>query len=344
MKIMVTGATGYVGAYSVKALLDAGHKVRLLVRDPAKAAAMLGALGIGKVDCVSGDMTDEESVLKAMQGCQAVLHCSAVVSTDRRRADEMMQANPRGAELVVGHAARMGLDPIVYVSSVAAVLTPGASMLTADMPIGPLESGYAKSKATAESYVRNLQDKGAPVVITYPGSVTGPAAGDVRGEAAGGIASNLKMGSLPTHDAAWSLIDVRDLAAIHAALMVKDQGPRRFMCGGHYLKMEQLAALYQELTGREIKVQNMSGAMLRGLGMAADAISRIVPFESVFTHEAMVCYTQSPPTDDSAVRKELGVRYRKASQTLREAIVALHAAGQITDEQAGKLAKARRRR
>jgi hypothetical protein len=58
----------------------------------------------------------------------------------------------------------------------------------------------------------------------------------------------------------------------------------------------------------------------------------------------MVCYTQSPPTDDSAVRKELGVSYRKASQTLREAIVALHAAGQISDEQAGKLAKARRRR
>lgn len=180
MKIMVTGSTGYVGAYSVKALLDAGHKVRLLVRDPAKAAATLAVLGIGKVDCVAGDMTDEASVLKALKGCQAVLHCAAVVSTDRKRADEMMQANPRGAELVVGHAARLGLDPIVYVSSVAAVLTPGASMLTADMPIGPLESGYAKSKATAESYVRNLQDKGAPVVITYPGSVTGPAAGDVR--------------------------------------------------------------------------------------------------------------------------------------------------------------------
>ncbi len=344
MKVMVTGSTGYVGAYSVKALLDVGHKVRLLVRDPAKAAATLGALGLGKLECVAGDMTDEAAVLKALKGCQAVLHCAAVVSTDRKRADEMMQANPRGAELVVGHAARLGLDPIVYVSSVAAVLTPGATLLTADMPIGPLESGYAKSKAAAEAYVRGLQDKGAPVVITYPGSVTGPAAGDLRGEAAGGIAANLKAGSLPTHDAAWSLIDVRDLGAIHAALMVKGQGPRRFMCGGHYLKMEQLAALYQELTGREFKLMNMSGALLRGLGMAADAISRIVPFDSVFTHEAMVCYTQSPPTDDSAVRKELGVRYRKVSQTLREAILALHAAGQITDEQAGKLARARRLR
>lgn len=344
MKVMVTGGTGYVGAYSVKALLEAGHKVRLLVRDPAKAAATLGALGIDKVDFVTGDMTDEESVLKALKGCQAVLHCAAVVSTDRRRADEMMQANPRGAELVIGHAARLGLDPIVYVSSVAAVLTPGATLLTADMPVGTLESAYARSKAAAETYVRGLQERGAPVVITYPGSVVGPAAGSVLGEPAGGIAANLKTGSIATHDAAWSLIDVRDLGAIHAALMVKGQGPRRFMCGGHYLKMEQLAAVFQELTGREFKIMNMPGALLRGLGMAADAIGRIVPFDTVFTHEAMVCYTQSPPTDDSAVHDELGVRYRKISQTLREAIRALHAAGRISDEQAGKLARPARRR
>ena len=98
MRVMVTGATGYVGAHSVKALLDAGHRVRLLVRDPDKAQAVLGALGVkGRLDCVSGDMTDEDAVLKALRGCQAVLHCAAVVSTDARRADEMLRANPRGA-------------------------------------------------------------------------------------------------------------------------------------------------------------------------------------------------------------------------------------------------------
>ena len=46
MRVMVTGATGYVSAHSVKALLDAGHRVRLLVRDPDKAQAVLGAPGV----------------------------------------------------------------------------------------------------------------------------------------------------------------------------------------------------------------------------------------------------------------------------------------------------------
>jgi nucleoside-diphosphate-sugar epimerase len=345
MRVMVTGATGYVGAFSVKALLKAGHKVRLLVRDPAKAKAVLGALGItGKLDCVSGDMTDEAAVITALRGCKAVLHCAAVVTTDRRREAEMLHANPRGAELVVGHAARLGLDPIVYVSSVAALIDPGLDRLTTELPLGTLQSAYARSKAAAEDFVRKWQDQGVPIVITYPGSVTGPAAGTVLGEATQGIASNIKLGSLPSHDAAWSLIDARDLGAIHAALMVKGLGPRRFMCGGHYVRMEDLATQLQRLTGRAFKVLPLPGALLRGLGRAADAIARVVPFDSVFTEEAMICFTQQPPTDDRATLRALGIRYRPVAQTLREAILAARGAGLLDDEQIGKLASSRSRR
>lgn len=345
MRVMVTGATGYVGAFSVKALLDAGHRVRLLVRDPAKAKAVLGALGIsGKLDCVTGDMTDEAAVLAALKGCKAVLHCAGVVTTDRRREAEMLHANPRSTELIIGHAARQGLDPIIYVSSVAALLDPGLRELTSNLPLGTLQSGYARSKAIAEAYVRKWQDQGAPIAITYPGSVTGPAAGSVLGEATQGIAANIKAGVLLSQDAAWSLIDTRDLGAIHAALMVKNQGPRRFMCGGHYVRMEEMATLFQRLIGREFKVLPLSGAALRKLGRAADAIARVVPFDSVLTEEAMICFTQHPPTDDRATLRALGVRYRPVVQTLRAAILAAHDNGLLDTELIGKLAPTRGRR
>ena len=339
MRVMVTGGTGYVGAWSVKALVDAGHKVRLLVRDPAKAHATLAALGLPRVPCVVGDMTDEVAVLKALKGCDAVLHCAAVVSTDARRADEMMAANPRGAELVIGHAARLGLDPIVHVSSVAALLRPGMTELKPEMPLGTLDSGYARSKAAAERYVRDLQDKGAPVVITYPGSVTGPAAGRVISEATEGLGKTVAMGSLISPDAAWSFIDGRDLGAVHAALMVPGLGPRRYMCGGTYLEPAALSRVLERITGRAFKVMPMPGALLRGIGWAADVVGRVVPFESVLSHEAMVCFTQMPRSDDSRVRRELGVRYRKVDVTLREALIAARDAGLLTPEQAGKLAK-----
>jgi dihydroflavonol-4-reductase len=343
MRVLVTGGTGYVGAHSVKALVHAGHSVRLLVRDAAKAQAVLGALGIERLDCVSGDMTDEASVLKALKGCHAVLHCAAVVSTDRRRATEMLRANPRGAELVLGHAVRLGLDPVVHVSSVAALLTPGKTLLHAGMPPGTLSSGYARSKSAAERFARGLQEQGAPVVITYPGSVTGPAAGSVLGEATAGLAANIKIGSLPSHDAAWSFLDARDLGAIHAALMQPGHGPRRYMCGGHYLRMPQLALVLQQLTGREFKVLPMSGATLRVLGRVVDSLTSVLPFETVFTHEAMVCFTQMPPTDDSAIRRELNIRLRPVTRTLREALRAARHAGLLTDRQLGTLASGRQR-
>ncbi len=339
MRVLVTGATGYVGAHSVKALTDAGHRVRLLVRDPAKARAVLTPLGVGRLDCARGDMTDEASVVAAMKGCDAVLHCAAVVSTNPRRADEMLQANPQGAALVIGHAVRQGLDPIVHVSSIAALLTPGATELRADMPLGTLDSGYARSKAAAERCAREWQDKGAPVVITYPGSVAGPPAGPVTGEAVSGVVANLKLGALASPDAAWTVIDARDLGALHAALMVPGLGPRRFMCGGHYVRMDEFAAELRRLTGREFPVLPLPGALLRGLGWAADAIGRVVPVEGSMSHEAMVCYTQIPPTDDSAVARQLGVRWRPFAETLRAAMQSAHDAGLVTEAQLGKFAR-----
>ena len=86
------------------------------------------------------------------------------------------------------------------------------------MPLGTLGSSYARSKAAAETTsIAQAPDAGAPVVITYPGSVTGPAVGSVIGDrATRGIAANLKVGRLPTPDAARSIIDARDLGAIHA--------------------------------------------------------------------------------------------------------------------------------
>ncbi len=344
MHVLVTGGTGYVGAWSTRSLIEAGHRVRLLVRDPDRAHATLGAIGLPRVPCVVGDMTDEAAVLKALKGCDAVLHCAAVVSTDARRAGEMLAANPRGAELVVGHAVRLGLDPVVHVSSVAALLQPGARSLHAGMPLGTLQSGYARSKAAAEQVVRALQDRGAPVVITYPGSVTGPAAGSVVSEATEGLAQLVALGSLPSPDASWSLIDARDLGALHAALMKPGLGPRRFMCGGHHLEQAALAQALARITGRGFKVLPLPGALLRGLGWAADAVGRVLPMESVLSHEAMVCFTQMPPTDDRAVRRELGVRYRRVDVTLREALRSARDAGLLTDAQIGRLAQRTGRR
>ena len=340
MRVMVTGGTGFVGAHSVKALLDAGHDVKLLVRSRDKAKEVLGALGIRRLPpLVIGDMTDEAAVLEALDGCNAALHCAAFVSTQAKDAERMRRDNPAGTRIVVGNAVRLKLDPVVYVSSIAALMKPGLPVLHPDLPVADSTTAYSQSKAEAERYVRSLQDQEAPVVITYPGSVIGPAAGSVRGEAASGIASQLRTNSLPTSEAAWHLIDARDVGTLHAAVMQPGRGPKRYMCGGNYLDMEALAALYVTLLDKPFEVKKMPGWALRAMGWVVDKAPKLKPAEAELSYESMVFFTQSPPSDDSRVADELGLHWRPAEESLREAIVALVKAGELEPAQVGRLAK-----
>ncbi|WP_200948410.1 NAD(P)H-binding protein [Kitasatospora sp. Root107] len=97
----MTGGTGFVGAHSVAAVLRAGCRVRLLVRDPAAVGRSLVPLGVdpGRLELVVGDVTDEGAVAKAVNGAEVVLHAASVYSFDSRRRSEMRRTNVRGTEL-----------------------------------------------------------------------------------------------------------------------------------------------------------------------------------------------------------------------------------------------------
>jgi nucleoside-diphosphate-sugar epimerase len=87
LRVLVTGGTGFIGAWSAKAIVDAGHDVRLLVRDPGRIESTVGALVVGAPEIVTGDITDESSVAAGLGGCDAVVHCAALVrrAAGRRR-------------------------------------------------------------------------------------------------------------------------------------------------------------------------------------------------------------------------------------------------------------------
>lgn len=122
VRVLVTGGTGFVGSHSVAALLGAGHEVRLLVRDSARVERALGPLNVSVSDVVVGDMTDPEAVTKAVQGRDAVVHAAALFTFDPRRIANIGATNVRGTEVVLEAARKAGCDPVVHVSSFAALL------------------------------------------------------------------------------------------------------------------------------------------------------------------------------------------------------------------------------
>ena len=165
----------------------------------------------------------------------------------------------------------------------------------------------------------------------------GPAAGQAAGEVSAAVATHLQMGWLPLPKAGWSLVDVRDLAAVHLAALEPGRGPRRYMCGGTYMTMAELGVIYRDLTGRRMPALPSSGAALRGLGRTVDALGRYVSFDTIFTGEAMDMFTGWVPTDDRRTHEELGVAWRDPTETIEACIRALVDSGRVTAAQAGRL-------
>jgi nucleoside-diphosphate-sugar epimerase len=329
MRVLLTGGTGFVGAWTAKAVVEAGHQVRFLVRDPARLATSAAQIGVDTGDYAVGDIADADSTAAAMDGCNAVIHSAAMVSTDPRQADNMLRTNLDGARNVLGVAVDRGLDPIVHVSSFTALFNPDCRVLHADLPVVGGTDGYGKSKAEVEKYARGLQDAGAPVSVTYPGMVLGPPAGNQFGEAAEGVEAAVKMRGVPGRGAAWVVVDVRDLAALHAALLEPGKGPRRYMAGGKRVAIADLASMIGKAADRSLRVYPMPDVLLRNIGRAVDVVGPYLPFDTPVTGAAMQYYTQMPSSDDSPSEIQLGITYRDPQETLADTVSGLRQVGRL---------------
>ena len=323
MRVLVTGGTGFVGGWTAKVIAEAGHSIRFLVRNPTRLETSVAKLGVDVSDFAVGDITDRVSVRKALQGCNAVVHSAALVATDPRQTSEMLTTNMQGAQNVLGQAVELGLDPIVHVSSFTALFHPNLQTMTADLPVVGGTDGYGTSKAQVDIYARGLQDAGAPVNITYPGMVLGPPVGDQFGEANAGVKAALQMHTIPGRSGAWLIVDVRDLAALHVALLEPGRGPRRYTAGGHRVPASELANLLGQLADTPMVAVPIPDTALRVAGAVLDRAGRFLPFDTPFTAAGMQYYTQMPASDDSPSERELGITYRDPQETVADTIEAL---------------------
>jgi nucleoside-diphosphate-sugar epimerase len=228
---------------------------------------------------------------------------------------------------------------VVHVSSIAAVFTPQARVLHVDLPPAlDATNVYTRSKALAEDVVRRQQDAGAPVTIVYPGGISGPAAGDAFGEVSAGFESMLRSGMVALRDGGVNVIDVRDVADILVATVHPGAGPRRFMAGGQLVTLPEIGHILRRLTGRRMPVMPAPGVVFRTLGRGLDVVRKVVPFDTVFTGEAMDALTLVRPTDDRAVHDELGIAYRDPVDTIEAMVRSLYAAGRVSARQVGSVA------
>ncbi len=323
MHVCITGGTGFVGSHSVAAILRAGHTVRLMVRNPAKVATTFAPLAIDpdtdpRVEIVTGDLTDDDAIRRALEGCDAVLHAASVYSLDPADADEMSRVNLAGQRSVLLHAEALGLDPIIHVSSVVALLRgDGVQELSDRSPVGTSTYPYSGSKAAQEALAREFQDRGVPVVITNPGGVYGPD-DPYTGESTLLFQQILAGRLTAAPSGAVAVVDVRDLAEVHAAALEPGLGPRRFMCGGAGVSFRDMVATVSGFAGVHRPTVQVPGSILRQVGAFSELLAERFERRMLVSSEAAWLSSLVMRPDNASTTARLGVNFRPAVDTLRD--------------------------
>jgi len=337
-RILVTGATGLVGAHVVAALCadPARFRVRLLLRSPQKLPRALLPLGVDQdaLEIVHGDITDAASVARAIAGCDAVVHAAGMYSADVTEYALMQQTNVDGTAVVLDGACSAGCDPVLHVSSYLALFPPRGSVQRAEDPVTQPRSAYARTKAEAERIARAHQHNGAPVVTIYPGAIHGPL-DPTFGASPAYLADAIRKREMLVNAGGRGYADVRDLAALIVRALEPGLGPRRLMFGGNYVSDEQVHAWLCELVQQPIKARRIPGWLLRGMGRIGDLLRVITGREPQLTYEAACVVTRSVPCDDSAALALLGREPIDARRSLHDLLLWMHQAGHLNASEAG---------
>lgn len=191
--ILITGATGFLGAELVFQLLQTEEKVRCIKRKDSVVPEKLLAFS-HKIEWFNADILDLSDLEDAFEGIHKVYHCAALISFDETLKAKMLKVNAEGTSNVVNLCVQFGIEKLVYASSVAALGNAKANGLIDETCFWEgfeVKNAYAVSKYRAEMEVWRSMNEGLNAVIVNPSVIIGADAGT---EGSGAIFESIKNG------------------------------------------------------------------------------------------------------------------------------------------------------
>lgn len=249
MTTLVTGASGFIGSAIVRRLLQAGHQVRVLLREHSPRDNIDDL----PVEIVIGDLTDIASLKHAVSGCCSLFHAAADYRLWARNPDDMYKVNVDGTRNIMLMAAAAGVSRIVYTSSVA-TLGHTADGAPADestpSSLDDMIGHYKRSKFMAEHIVRKLvAEQQLPAVIVNPAGPVGPR--DIKPTPTGQMVLDTMRGRMPGYiDTGLNIVHVDDVAEGHLLAFDKGISGERYILGGDNLPLKEILTRIAVLSGR----------------------------------------------------------------------------------------------
>ncbi len=247
MKIFLTGATGFVGHHVAATLAARGAGLRLLVRKSSR----LGNLEGIPAETHVGDLAEPESIRGALADCDAVIHTAADYRLWIPDPAAMYRANVDGTRELLRLAREAGVPRFIYTSSVATMhFFTNGSVTDEDQPVtlADMVGHYKRSKFLAEQAALSAAQAGQHVVILNPTTPIG--SHDTKPTPTGRIFVDFLNRRFPAYlDTGLNLVDVRDVAAMHADALTTGASGRRYILGGENLTLKEILDALAGLTG-----------------------------------------------------------------------------------------------
>lgn len=244
---LVTGATGFLGAWVARTLVEAGHQVRILRRSSSR----LDALGDLPVEHHLGDVTTPDSLPSAVDGVDWVFHVAAVADYWRSGKDKIYHVNVDGTRALLQACEQAGVGRFIFTSSGAALgFHPDKRHVDESylFSVDPHLTPYGHSKFLAEAEVYQALERGLDCVILNPSVILGP--GDLN-LISGSLVIEVAKGRVPflPTQGGVTVIDVRDVAMSHLRAAEKGQTGERYLLGAVNMSHRALMHLIAEVVG-----------------------------------------------------------------------------------------------
>lgn len=318
MKVFVTGATGFVGGWLVKELVQQGHQVSCLVRSPEKC----DDLNDLDIELLKGDVTDLDSIVKNLQSTETVFHLAGVVGYSRAARHLMDQVNVQGTKNVIEAMKTKSVTKMVYMSSVVAI---GASFdgkqpldESSKYNIKHLNLGYFETKRLAEEAVFAANSSGEiQAVAVNPSTIYGP--GDAK---KGSRKTQLKVaqGKFPFYTSGGvSIISVRDVITATLTAWEKGRNGERYILSGENITIKKLFEIIAELAGVDPPKIYLPNPVVHGLGKVGDFLENVGKKGPINSENAWTS-TMFHWFSNEKAKRDLNLQPMNARQAIAESV------------------------
>lgn len=240
MKILITGATGYLGHRLALTLAERNNEVHILVRNPDS-----GNIPQHKnIEVFAGDITQKQSITSAISECSQVYHTAALVKAFDKDATLFYKVNVEGTRNLLESALETGVEKFVFTSSCSVIgPTLKAAMCENDKRISPLDNDYDATKYMAEKLVKEFGKKGLHTVIVSPSKVFGPSGFDAKSISVNTVISRFIKGEPTFIPKPGKLIAnycfIEDVVEGHILAMSKGNVGENYILGGENVSFSE---------------------------------------------------------------------------------------------------------